>query len=183
MDQSKIPVPTIYSCPGSPRIDRLMIQESCENMSFSRMHEEEDLPNVRRSAAPTITHHTFLQQLKDEMRTSCSPDLRTRRESNKMLLIQVNSPDRESERDLLEATGNTGSVNRNRENSMLSLRPILIGEMNSEINTGVQQLIKGNQSNRQSISDTNTNGTTTVGSFVGLANNNDTYESQPHLQQ
>ena len=72
---------------------------------------------------------------------------------------------------------------RNRENSMLSLRPILIGEMNSEINTGVQQLIKGNQSNRQSISDTNTNGTTTVGSFIGLANNNDTYESQPHLQQ
>ena len=98
-----------------------------------------------------------------------------------MLLIQASSPERESERDLLEATGNTGSAFRNRENSMLSLRPILIGEMNSEISAGVQQLIK---SNRQSISDTNTNGTTTVGSFIGAANNNDTYESQPpHLQQ
>ena len=84
-----------------------------------------------------------------------------------MLLIQANSPERESERDLLEVTGNTGSVNRNREHSMLSLRPILIGDMNSENISGMQQLIKGNQSNRQSISDTNTNGTTTVGSFVG----------------
>ena len=177
-NHANIPINTIYSCPNTPKQEILMVpdaQESYENLSFSRMRDEESLPCVRRSAAPTIPHHEFLQQLKDQMRSSCSPDMR--RESGKMLQIQAISPDRDSERDLLNVTGNTGSAMRNRE-SMLSIRPILMAE-NSEISNGFHQLIKGN---RQSISDSNhTNGTTTVGSFVGAANSDN--ESHHNPQQ